>query len=108
MENENVTYEDLLKIIEVQELQIEQCTRDLDFWKDFEFIFNETVDLICVATVDGYFKTINPAFTRLLGYSEQELLTNSFIDYIHPDDIESTYEEIQKLSNGQETVDFIN
>ena len=48
-------------------------------------------------TIDGYFKVINPAFTKLLGYSERELLENTFMDYMHPDDLEATYDQLYNL-----------
>ena len=48
------------------------------------------LDLFCLAGLDGYFKQINQNFTRVLGYTTEELLARPFIDYVHPDDREKT------------------
>ena len=73
-----------------------------------EKLFNLSIDMICVAGTDGYFKRINPAFEKTLGWSEQELLEKPFLDYIHLDDIGETLAEIDKLAKGLKTLNFIN
>jgi PAS domain S-box-containing protein len=65
-------------------------------------------DLICVAGLDGYFRSVNPAWTRILGYSQEELLTRPFLDFIHPEDHHKNDEEVSKLADGLMTVDFDN
>ena len=49
-------------------------------------ILNLSYDLICIAGMDGYFKYLNPAWERTLGYTREELLSKPFLDFIHPDD----------------------
>lgn len=73
-----------------------------------ERLFNLSLDLLCVAGVDGYFKLINPAFERVLGYSGEELLSRRFVEFVHPDDREATEVEIQRLAEGHPVVDFEN
>ncbi|MES2284958.1 MAG: PAS domain S-box protein [Bacteroidota bacterium] len=73
-----------------------------------EKLFNLSIDLICVAGTDGYFKKINPAFTLTLGWTTEELLTKPFFDFIHPDDISDTVNEIEKLGTGEKTIGFEN
>ena len=73
-----------------------------------EKLFNMSIDMVCIAGIDGYFKKINPAFTHTLGYTEDELLSNLFIDFIHPDDVNLTLKEVEKLARGQKTIDFVN
>lgn len=73
-----------------------------------ERFFNLSLDLLCVAGTDGYFKKVNPAFTRTLGYSEVEMLSRPFIDFIHPDDLAATRSEVDILSTGAASVQFEN
>lgn len=75
--------------------------------KNFEKVFNLSNDLVFVGGVDGYFKKINPAFTKLFGWSEDELLNTSSFEFYHPDDIQNTAKELQKLADGQNTVNFL-
>jgi PAS domain S-box-containing protein len=70
--------------------------------------FELALDMICIAGFDGYFKRVNPAFERILGYSEADLLGRPFLDFVHPDDRESTEEEAAAISEGTGTVQFRN
>src|SRR5687768_8673560 len=62
----------------------------------------------CVARSDGYFKRVNPAWKRILGYDEVELLSRPYIELIHPDDRAAAIEEARKVSAGQELMYFEN
>jgi len=68
--------------------------------------FNLSNDLLCIAGLDGYFKRVNPAFTRSLGYSEEEIVKMSYKEFMHPEDIETAVAEIAKLQEGAETSSF--
>lgn len=74
----------------------------------YKFFFHHSHDLTCIANVDGYFELINSQFTKLLGYSESELLEKQFLEFIHPDDLAATYDEIEKLQKGALTLNFEN
>ncbi|MEX2377735.1 MAG: PAS domain S-box protein [Dehalococcoidia bacterium] len=69
----------------------------------FERLFELSLDMMCVAGSDGYFRRVNPSFERVLGYSAQELLSAPFIEFVHQDDIDSTVAEMQKLGSGEPT-----
>jgi len=66
------------------------------------------LDLICVAGPDGYFKRVNQAWTDILGYTKEELLTQPWINLVHPDDQEATIAEATKVFQGYKTMRFRN
>jgi PAS domain S-box-containing protein len=70
--------------------------------------FDLSLDMICIAGFDGYFKRVNPAFERILGYEEADLLGRPFLDFVHPDDRKRTEEEAAAISEGAGTVQFRN
>lgn len=70
--------------------------------------FNLSLDMICTAGFDGCFKSVNPAFERTLGYREEELVGRPFLDFVHPEDRETTEREAAALSDGKATIHFQN
>jgi PAS domain S-box-containing protein len=71
-------------------------------------IFDLSPDLLCVASLDGYFQRVNPAFERTLGYGAAELLSRPFLEFVHPDDRDRTAEMIAALSEGRHVSGFEN
>jgi PAS domain S-box-containing protein len=65
--------------------------------------YEKAIDLHCVAGHDGYFKRVNPAWSALLGYTEQQLLGRPFLELVHADDIERTRQEAARLVVGENT-----
>ncbi len=63
-------------------------------------VFSIAPDIISIVGTDGYFKKINPALTEMLGYTEQELLSVPYIEFVHPDDREETIREQNSFLNG--------
>jgi len=76
--------------------------------QDLSRIFNVTADIICLAGFDGYFKKVNPTMSKLLEYTEDELLKTPIMDVTHPDDRRPTAEELQRLIDGHPTHNFEN
>ena len=75
--------------------------------KEVDKLFNMSIDIMAIASKDKFIK-INPAMSRILGYSEQELLSHPFLTYVHPDDWVSTKNEINKLEMGAYVIKFEN
>jgi PAS domain S-box-containing protein len=55
-----------------------------------EKFFHMSLDLFCVVGQDGYFKLVNPAWKRILGWTTAELRSRPWIEFVHPDDVESS------------------
>ncbi|TMQ52161.1 MAG: PAS domain S-box protein, partial [Candidatus Eisenbacteria bacterium] len=70
--------------------------------------FTLSPDALCMAGSDGYLKRINPAWTDLLGYTEEELLSRPVTEFVHPDDRAATAEAGQRLRSGEGVVSFEN
>jgi len=58
--------------------------------------------------LDGYFIEVNPAFSRILEHTEKELLATPFMEFIHPEDIESTKQVVESLQNGEPIFSYEN
>ena len=76
--------------------------------EELETLFYLSLDLLCVAGADGFFRQINPTFQRVLGYSEEELTHTPFLQFVHPEDRQKTQDELGNLESGLPTVDFEN
>ena len=76
----------------------------VDSRRELERVFRHhqelSLDLICTASFDGYFTRVNPAGQRLLGYRPEELLARPFLDFVHPDDRETTLAELKRQTDA--------
>jgi PAS domain S-box-containing protein len=70
---------------------------------EFERFFELSVDMLCVLGYDGYYKRVNQAFERTLGFSEDELLARPFADFVHPDDRAASVADLDSLGAGHQT-----
>ncbi len=76
--------------------------------EELQMFFDLAPDLLCIAGLDGSFRKVNKAFTRVLGYSSSELISRPFLELIHPEDLQATLDILGHLSNGNEAVNFEN
>jgi PAS domain S-box-containing protein len=92
----------LRELNESLEAQVSDRTADRDrMWR-------LSTDLMLVARYDATITAVNPAWTNLLGWTQEELLGRPFVDLVHPEDVPATLNEAGKLSDGQTTLRFEN
>lgn len=78
------------------------------FQSERDQFFDLSLDMLCVATLDGYFKELNPVLPKKLGYEMSELLSQPFMTHVHPDDQERTLQAMRNLRRGGDLIDFEN
>ncbi|MDX9845654.1 MAG: PAS domain S-box protein [Tenuifilaceae bacterium] len=71
-------------------------------------IFNHALDMLCIAGFDGFFKILNPAWSKVLGYTTEELMAKPWLEYVHPSDKEATKNIKACIVDGQEVYQFEN
>ncbi len=76
--------------------------------EELDRFFTIALDLLCIADTDGNFRRLNQSWVTTLGYEIGELVGHSFLDLIHPDDLPATLKAVERLSQGQQVIDFTN
>jgi PAS domain S-box-containing protein len=100
--------EDLLRMMATVGMQIGDFLERKRAQEQMDLLFELSIDMICIAGFDGFFKRLNPAWERTLGWSKEELLTRRYMDFVHPDDRAATLAEGQKLQAGAQSLFFEN
>jgi len=72
-----------------------------------EFI-DLSLNFLCIAGTDGYFKYVNPAWEKTFGYSREELLSRPYLEFVHPEDRKATTAEAASIVSGRSTLSFEN
>jgi len=75
---------------------------------DLEYLFEHSRDLMCVASLDGFFLKVNPAFQSTLGWTTRQLKSKPFMDFVHPSDREETIGAMEVLRHGRPVGTFEN
>ncbi|HMJ12668.1 MAG TPA: PAS domain S-box protein [Polyangiaceae bacterium] len=70
--------------------------------------FELLLDHVCVSGFDGYWKRLNPAWSRTLGFTQQELLSRPVIEFVHPEDREATLSARANLKRGEPLLTLTN
>ena len=75
----------------------------------FRGFFELTADLVCIASIDGYFQHLNQSWEKVLGFTRQELMQKSYLDFVYPEDRDKTLLIIkQKFEMGETAISFEN
>ena len=75
-------------------------------WRDL--FFDLSIDMLCVADLDGRFLHLSPSWKKILGRDEKDFLNKSPLEFVHPDDHEGTLEARKRLAAGEEILGFEN
>ena len=70
--------------------------------------FTFSIDLFCIAGTDGYFRQLNKAWEKTLGYHLNDLEGKSFFTFVHPDDLDATNQAVAALQSQKEVLAFVN
>lgn len=80
-------------------------------WKAVEEnlrFFNSPVNLNAVADLSANLLRISPSWTRILGWNEEELKSQSLFNFVHPEDIEDTRNAFDAIRKSGTVVTFEN
>lgn len=81
--------------------RIRQLTEELTEDQTALYLFFKLApDLFCIADNTGYFQRVNQAWSMILGWSEEELLSVPFVKFIHPDDVDRTEDIVRHMENN--------
>lgn len=82
--------------------------KDTAYEFDLEPFFSQSHDYLCIAGYDGYFRKINPAFIKLMGYTQEELFAQPISNFVHPEDKQHTAEIRALILEGTPLINFQN
>jgi PAS domain S-box-containing protein len=75
---------------------------------DLSNLYNTIADILVVLDKNGQILKVNQAGCMLTGYSEEEILRHNFSEFLHPDDLEKTFQIANKVKNGEVVSEFEN
>lgn len=76
--------------------------------QDRNRLWDLSSDIMLRCGFDGLILAVNPAWTEMLGWSEEDLVGKNLFDLIHPDDMEKTIEGARSSSEGHSLARFEN
>ncbi|PKH68480.1 PAS domain-containing sensor histidine kinase [Flavobacterium sp. ALD4] len=96
------------KMKRTEENVINDTSINYDSFDNFEKFFDLAPDLLCVAGYDGYLKRVNPAVSKLLGYTNEELLSKPIDEFVYHTDQKSTSAARKELRKKVSLFNFEN
>lgn len=82
--------------------------RVLERTQDRDRIWRLSTDLMLVAGFEGDIVSVNPAWTQAMGWPQEQLLGQNFLQFVHPDDVEHTAIAAAALGTGSSFHNFEN
>ncbi|MBU2103153.1 MAG: PAS domain S-box protein [Candidatus Omnitrophota bacterium] len=87
-------------------LLTQDVTERVQITRDRDRLFNFSIDMFSITGFDGYFKEVNPAWQKTLGFTKKELLAKPLIHFVYPLDRAATKLALAQLRQGREVVGF--
>jgi len=90
-------------------LRLEELTEKLaDAETQLSLFFNSSTALFTIARYDGFFIKVNPCWTKILGWSHDEMCNRPWTSFVHPDDLKRTIETGNRMVAGEKIAGFTN
>ena len=94
--------------VDAKRLRTDKDDMEQNATGEYDRFFDLSIDMQTIAHFSGYFKRLNPAWERTLGFSRQELLSMPMFDFVHPDDRERTLAQNRNVRAGGQALGFEN
>lgn len=76
--------------------------------EDIQAFFDFSPDISCISTDNGFFVEVNDAFSQVLGYSKEEILSRPIDFFVHPKDLKAPIYKTKIGSNEMDAYSFEN
>ena len=91
---------------EKEEIEIVAHKKELSLKEKLEIFFHTTGEIMGLGTPEGYFLEINPAFTKILGYTPEEVLKTPFMGFVYVEDFKNVAHRFAQVIQGEVIEDF--
>ncbi len=86
-----------LQIIEREQVEIALLNQE----ERYRAVMENVQEVIFQTDITGLWTFLNPAWEKITGFTVEETLGKSFIDYIHPENRQDAFEKFQGLIQGR-------
>ena len=70
--------------------------------EELDQFFALSLDMLCISNLDGYMRRLNPAWGKTLGFSDAEMCSKPWIEFVHPEDLQQAIAAVKTLQTGAE------
>jgi PAS domain S-box-containing protein len=71
-------------------------------------VLDSSLDMICAFDEKGKFTYVSAACKEILGYKTKEVIGKIYLDFVHPEDVERSFEATKNIKKGVGTTNFEN